>query len=95
MGIWALSFVVSYALVDRERDGFAGLSGFGAIIGFGAAMLVTEVTAFLVVAATHATFPPLGPFVLQAVTTIILYFPGLSLLNVIHHRFIGALRSDF
>jgi rod shape-determining protein MreD len=95
MGIWALSFVVSYTLIDRERDAFAGLSGLGAIIGFGAAMLVTEVTAFLVVAATHATFPPVGPFLLQAVTTILLYFPGLSLLNLIHHRFIGALRSDF
>ena len=32
---------------------------------------------------------------LQAVTTILLYFPGLSLLNLVHHRFIGALRSDF
>jgi rod shape-determining protein MreD len=95
MGIWALSFVVSYALVDRERDAFAGLSGFGAIIGFGAAMLVAEVTAFLVVATTHATFPPAGPFVLQAMMTILFYFPGLSLLNFVHHRFIGALRSDF
>src|SRR5271170_3512515 len=37
MGIWALSFVVSYALIDRERDAFAGLSGLGAIVGFGAA----------------------------------------------------------
>jgi len=95
MGIWALSFVVAYTLIDRERDGFAGLSGFAAIIGFAAAMLVAEVTAFLVVAATHATFPPLGPFVLQAVTTILLYFPGLALLTQIHHRFVGALRSDF
>jgi rod shape-determining protein MreD len=95
MGIWALSFVTSYALIDRERDAFAGLSGLGAILGFGAAMLVAEVTAFLVVAATHETFPPLAPFVLQAVATILLYFPGLSLLNQIHHRFVGALRSDF
>jgi len=95
MGIWALSFVVSYALIDRERDGFAGLSGVGAIVGFAAAMLVAEATAFLVVAATHEIFPPLAPFVLQAVVTIVLYFPGLSLLNLIHHRLIGALRSDF
>ena len=39
-GVWAASFVAAYALVDRQRDTFAGLSGIGAILGFAAAMLV-------------------------------------------------------
>src|ERR1700742_1746991 len=30
-GVWALSFIVTYALIDRQRDMFAGLSGIGAI----------------------------------------------------------------
>jgi rod shape-determining protein MreD len=95
MGIWALSFVVAFAMIDRERDAFAGLSGIGAILGFSAAMLIAETTAFLVVAATHQVFPPVSPFIMQAAATIILYFPGLSLLNLIHHRLVGPLRSDF
>src|SRR5215469_13581361 len=30
-GIWGASFVVAYAMIDRQRDVFAGLSGFRAI----------------------------------------------------------------
>jgi rod shape-determining protein MreD len=95
MGVWALSFVVAYALIDRERDAFAGLSGLGAIIGFSAAVLVCEACAFLVVAISHDMIPPFASSLLQAATTILLYFPGLWLLNLIHHRLIGASRSDF
>ena len=32
-----VSFVVTYALIDRQRDAFAGLSGVGAILGFATA----------------------------------------------------------
>jgi rod shape-determining protein MreD len=95
MGIWALAFVVAYALVDRERDAFAGLSGIGAILGFAAAMLLVGTSAFVVVAVSDGQFPPLGPVMLQVVLTIVLYFPGLLLLNLLHHRLIGPLRSDF
>lgn len=95
MGIWALSFVVAYALVDRERDAFAGLSGIGAILGFGAAMLLVGTTAFVIVAVTYGHFTPLGPVMLQVALTIPLYFPGLWLFNLIHHRLIGPLRSEF
>jgi rod shape-determining protein MreD len=95
MGIWALSFVVAYALVDRERDAFAGLSGIGAILGFAAATLLVGTTAFVVVAMSHGQFTPIGPVMLQAASTIVLYFPGLALLNLLHHRLIGPLRSDY
>lgn len=95
MGIWALSFVVAYALVDRERDAFAGLSGIGAILGFSAAALLVGMTAFVIVAVTHGGFPPLGPVLLQSALTILLYFPGLWLLNLLHHKLIGPLRGDY
>lgn len=95
MGIWAFSFVVAYALVDRERDAFAGLSGVGAILGFGTAVLLVGMTAFVIVAVTNGAFPPLGPVLAQAALTIALYFPGLSLLNLLHHKLIGPLRGDY
>lgn len=95
MGIWALSFVVAYALVDRERDTFAGLSGIGAILGFASAMLLAGTSAFLIEAVSNERFPPLAPVLLQVAVTILYYFPGLWLLNRLHHRLIGALRSDF
>ncbi len=33
-GIWTLSFVVTYAVIERQREAFAGLSGLGAVLGF-------------------------------------------------------------
>ncbi len=33
-GVWAASFLATYALIDNQRDVLAGLSGVGAIIGF-------------------------------------------------------------
>lgn len=95
MGVWALSFVVAYALVDRERDAFAGLSGFGAILGFAGAMLLACTTAFLVVALSYWRLPPAAPLIPMGAMTILFYFPGLWLLNQLHHRLIGPLRSDF
>ncbi|MEI9931016.1 MAG: rod shape-determining protein MreD [Rhizomicrobium sp.] len=31
-GAWTVAFVATYAFIDRQRDTFAGLSGFGAIM---------------------------------------------------------------
>ncbi|MGB8365495.1 MAG: hypothetical protein ACLQUZ_02530 [Rhizomicrobium sp.] len=95
MGVWAASFVAAYALVDRERDAFAGLSGIGAILGFATTMLLACTTAYVIVALTSWRLPPLEPLILMIATTILLYFPGLWLLNLLHHKFIGPLRSDF
>ncbi len=95
MGVWAASFVAAYVLVDRERDAFAGLSGIGAILGFAAAMLLAGATAFLIVAVSYERFPPLTPVILQIAMTVLFYFPGLWLLNRMHHKLIGALRSEF
>jgi rod shape-determining protein MreD len=95
MGVYALSLVVAYALVDRERDAFAGLSGFGAILGFAAAMLLTGATSYSIVAISSGHFPPVAPVILQIATSIVFYLPCLSLLNLLHHKLIGALRSEF
>ena len=95
MGIWALAFVVTYFIVDREREAFAGLSGWGAIMGFGAAMLIAGFTAYLVAAVSFDKLPPVMPLFLEILVTVVLYVPALWLLNGIHHKLIGALRSDF
>src|SRR5438067_5628126 len=49
-GVWTLSFVVTYAVVGRQRDSFAGLSGLGAVLGFATATLITCSVAYLVTA---------------------------------------------
>ncbi|HEY0281737.1 MAG TPA: rod shape-determining protein MreD, partial [Rhizomicrobium sp.] len=36
-GVWAASFVATYAVIDRQRDAFAGLSGVAALLGFATA----------------------------------------------------------
>jgi rod shape-determining protein MreD len=95
MGIWAASFIAAYALVDRERDAFAGLSGYGAILGFAAAMFVAGTSAYLIAAFSYDRFAPVMPIFLESVVTVVLYIPGLWLLNFVHHKLIGALRSDF
>lgn len=94
-GVWTLSFVVAYALVDRERDVFAGLAGAAAIVGFGATMLVAGSVAYLVAAFIFGHFPPLGSIAMEVAMTIIFYLPVLPLLNRIQHHVIGPLRGDF
>src|SRR5476649_1557441 len=39
-GVWTLSFVLTYAVVARQRDSFAGLSGLGAVLGFATAACI-------------------------------------------------------
>ncbi len=94
-GVWAASFVAAYALVDRERDSFAGLSGVGAILGFAAAMLVATGAAYVIVAIYYASLPPLSPFVVQISLSMIFYVPAAFVLGWLHRHFVGPLRSDF
>lgn len=94
-GVWAVSFVTAYALVDRERDSFAGLSGVGAILGFAAAMLVAAGTAYVIVAIYYAGLPPVGPLVVQISLSVLVYVPAAFVLGWLHRHFVGPLRSDF
>lgn len=95
MGVWAASFVIAYVLVDRERDAFAGLSGIGAILGFAATTLLTCVSAYIVGSLSMWHLPPAQPLIVMGASTVLLYFPGLWLLNRLHHNLIGPLRSEF
>jgi rod shape-determining protein MreD len=94
-GVWAAAFVASYALVDRQRESFAGLAGFGAIIGFAAAMFTACAVAFLIATFYYWRFPPISMLIVQFAVTILFYIPGAALLNLIHRRLVGPLRSEF
>ena len=74
-GVWAASFVAAYALIDRQRDSFAGLSGIGAILGFAAAMLVTATTAYVIVAIYYARLPPVAPWSWRSRVSVLFYVP--------------------
>ena len=94
-GVWTFAFIVTYALVDRERDAFAGLSGVGAILGFAAAMLVTTLAGWLVAAFVYSRIPPLTVLSMQFATSVLFYVPVAMILGRLHRRLVGPLRSDF
>src|SRR5580704_18701723 len=58
-GIWTLSFIVAYVVIQRQRDAFAGLSGIAAVLGFATATLIVCTIAYLATAALYHP-PPLG-----------------------------------
>jgi rod shape-determining protein MreD len=93
-GIWTLSFVIAYAVIQRQRDTFAGLAGVAAVVGFAAAMLVVSAVAYLTNAVLYH-LPPFGPVVAELAITVLFYIPGAYLVSSIHHRLVGPLRSDF
>ncbi len=94
-GVWAASFIACYAVVDRERDSFAGLASYGAILGFAAAMLVASGTAYIIVSAYYWHFPPPATLLVTIGISILWYIPGIWIMNQIQHRLIGPSRSDF
>lgn len=94
-GVWAASFVAAYALIDRQRDSFAGLSGFGAILGFAAAMLAAAGTAYVIVSIYYGQLPPIGPLIVEITVSVLFYIPTAIVLGWIHRRFVGPLRSEF
>jgi len=93
-GVWTLSFVAAYAVVARQRDAFAGLSGLGAVLGFSTAALIACAVAYLTVALYYWHLTPLGPMVGELVMTVLFYIPGAFVVGSIHRRLVGAARSD-
>jgi rod shape-determining protein MreD len=94
-GIWTLAFVVTYAVIERQREAFAGLSGLGAVLGFATAALITAACAYATVALYYLHMPPPGPMVAELVVTVLFYIPGAFVVGLIHRRMVGPLRSDF
>lgn len=94
-GFWTASFVATYALLDRNRDSFAGLAGIGAILGFALAALVAAAVTYLIAWFYFWHRPPLAPMVLQLVASVLCYVPALPVLNWIQRNIVGALRTEF
>ena len=85
--------MITYGVIDRQRDAFAGLAGLGAILGFATAALIACVVAYAVTAALYR-FAPVGPMVAELAMTVMLYIPGVYLVGFIHRRLVGPLRSE-
>jgi len=94
-GIWTLSFVVSYAVIQRQRDAFAGLAGLAAVLGFAAASLMVCATAYFTTTVYYWHMIPLGPIVAELAITVLFYVPGAYVIGALHRRLVGPLRSDF
>ena len=94
-GIWAASFVATYAVIDKQRDAFAGLSGWGAILGFATAALVACTAQYLIFSVYLWRMMPVSGSIKEFAVTSLLYIPVAFLLAWIHHRFVGPLRSEF
>jgi rod shape-determining protein MreD len=92
-GIWTLAFVVSYAVIQRQRDAFAGLAGVAAVLGFATATLIACAVAYLFTVALYRS-PPLGPIVAELAITVLFYVPGAFVVGAIHRRLVGPLRSE-
>ncbi len=94
-GVWAASYVATYAVIDRQRDAFAGLSGLGAILGFATAALIACGTAYVVMNFYYWRLLPLSPVVSEFAMTAVCYVPAVYLLGAVHRHLVGPLRSDF
>jgi hypothetical protein len=89
-----LSFVLTYALVARQRDSFASLSGLAAVLGFASAAAFCCEIAWVTVAVLNWRLPPVSPIVGELAMTVLFYVPTALLVGWLHHRLVGPLRSD-
>jgi hypothetical protein len=90
--------VLTYGVVARQRDSFAGLSGLAAVVGFAVASAVACGIAYLTVASlaflSGAHLPPLLPIVGELAMTVIFYVPTALVVGWVHHKLVGASRGD-
>lgn len=93
-GVWTLAFVLTYAVVARQRDSFAGLSGLAAVLGFAAAAAFACAVAWVTAAALHGHLPLIAPIVSELAMTVLFYVPAVYVVGWIHHRMVGAARGD-
>lgn len=94
-GVWTLAFVLTYALIGRQRDSFAGLSGLGAVLGFAAAAAFCCAIAYATTAIYFWHLPQLAPILGELAMTVLFYIPGAYVVGGLHRRLVGPLRTDF
>src|ERR1700722_19313626 len=87
-GIWTLSFIVAYAVIQRQRDAFAGLAGVAAVLGFATATLIVCATAYFTTSFWHLHMAPVGPIVAELVVTVLFYIPGAFVIGALHRRLV-------
>lgn len=92
-GVWAGGFLAAYAFTDRQRDSLAGLSGSGAVLGFGAVMFVAAGVAYVLAMLAYWRPAPFGPLLIQSAVTIAFYPLIAVFMNRLHRRVIGPGRS--
>ncbi len=95
IGLWATAYVAIYAVLEGQRESFAGLAGIGAILGFALAMLLVTAAAYGIAAVYFWRVLPLMPHVLQIAVSVLCYIPLLPMLNGLQHKVVGPLRSEF
>jgi rod shape-determining protein MreD len=93
-GLWTIGYLAAYGITDRQRDAFAGLAGWGVLLGFSIAMFTAATAVYVVGSAVHGGLAPVQPLLLQSLVTIILYPLMALILGVVHRAFIGAWRGD-
>jgi rod shape-determining protein MreD len=95
IGLWAAAYVATYAVIDWQRDGFAGLSGWGAILGFATATLVACTMHYVITSFYNWQVMAVGDSVQVFAVTAILYAVVLPLLGWLHRKLVGPMRSEF
>lgn len=93
-GVWTLAFVLTYALVARQRDSFASLSGLAAVVGFASASAFCCFVAWATIGLLSWRVPHLAPIVGELAMTVLFYAPTMVVVSRLHHRLVGPSRSD-
>jgi len=94
-GLWAASFIATYAVIDKQRDAFAGLSGWGAVLGFATAALIACSAHYAIASLYQWTFLALSRELAIFAVTSVMYAVVLPLLGWAHRKLVGPLRSEF
>ncbi len=93
-GLWAVGYLVAYGLTDRQRDAFAGLSGWGVVVGFSIVIFATSSLVYIVGSLVYWRFAPAQPLLMQTIVTVIFYPLMAIIMGLVHRRFVGAPRSE-
>ena len=98
-GVWTLSFVLTYGLVARYRESFAGLAGLAAVVGFAVAATFACAVAYAIVGmlafiTPGAHSPPIVSGITELAMTVLFYPPAVLVLSWLHRKLVGASRGD-